>query len=262
MYGGTTVIMLPVIIGGLSDTISQSSDKNPLFPVVVMVCSSIVYAVCNLFTGNGPAGDAEAREGTAACRTASSVHLTDRRIAAAHEAGHALMYAAWAPFPAQIKVIVKSTADRIGSLGCVRDDESRPRLMDKNRDTWEMLLSLAGMAGEQYHTGTVTSGGVDDTRRWFSCAVPWLTCHLETGIFYPDPATPLELESNQRHLMTLKASHKALLAAFFALNHDVHTRLTGALLTGEPLEADGLHPYLADVQLPDAFPRVTAPART
>ncbi|EPB2250953.1 hypothetical protein ACRC59_004406 [Citrobacter youngae] len=58
--------------------------------------------------------------------------------------------------------------------------------------------------------------------------------------------------------MALKAEHNALLTEFFTLNHDVHTRLTEALLTGTPFEADDLHPYLADVQLPDAFPRVIA----
>lgn len=260
VYGGTTVILLPVIIGALSDTINQASDANPLFSVVVvLVCSSIVYAVCNLFTGNGPADDAEVREGTAACRTASSVDPTDRRIAAAHEAGHALMYAAWAPFPTQIQVTVKSMADQSGSLGYVRIGDCPPRLMDKNREAWEMLLSLAGMAGEQDHTGTLTSGGVDDTNRWLSHAVPWLVCHLTTDIYYPEPATPLELESNQRHLVALKAEHNALLAEFFTLNHDLHAKLTYALMPGETLEARHLHPYLAAVQLPDAFPRVTAP---
>lgn len=262
VYGATTIILLPVIIGGLSDTISQASDETPLYPViVVLVCSSIVSAVCNLFTGNGPADDAEVREGTAACRTASSVHPTDRRIAAAHEAGHALMYAAWAPFPAQIQVTVKSTADQSSSLSYVRTGDHPPRLMDKNRQTWEMLLSLAGMAGEQYHTGTLTTGGVDDTSRWLSHAVPWMVCHLTTDIYYPEPATPLELASNQRHLVALKAEHNALLAEFFTLNHDLHAKLTYALMPGETLEARHLHPYLAAVQLPDAFPRVIAPAR-
>ena len=89
--------------------------------------------------------------------------------------------------------------------------------------------------------------------------MPWLVSHLTTDIYYPEPSTPLELASNQRHLVALKAEHNSLLAEFFSLNHDVHTRLTEALLTGETLDASDLHPYLAAVQLPDAFPRVTAP---
>lgn len=263
VYGGTLLALLPVIIGGLSDTISQSSDENPLFPVVViMVCCGMVYAVCNLLTGNDPAGDTEVREGTTACQTASSVHYTDRRIAAAHEAGHALMYAAWSPLPATLQVSIKTSTDNSGSLGYVRCGEPQPRLMDKNREAWEMLLALAGMAGEQHYTGDVSSGAFDDGRRWLSHAVPWLVCHLTTGIYYPDPGTPLELASNQRQLMALKAEHNALLTEFFTLNQDLHARLTEALMPGETLEARHLHPYLAAVQLPDAFPRVTAPART
>lgn len=262
VYGGTLIALLPVIIGKLSDTISQASDENPLFAVVVIVvCCGMVSAVCNLFASDDPAGDVDVREGSPASRTVSSVHPTDRRIAAAHEAGHALMYAAWSPFPAQIQVTVKSTADQSGSLGYVSTGDHPPRLMDKNRETWEMLLSLAGMAGEQDHTGALTSGSVEDTNRWLSHAVPWLVCHLTTDIYYPEPSTPLELASNQRHLVALKAEHNALLAEFFTLNHDLHAKLTYALMPGETLEARHLHPYLAAVQLPDAFPRVIAPAR-
>lgn len=262
VYGGTLLALLPLIIGGLSDTINQASDKNPLFAVVVvLVCCGAVSAVCNLFTGDDPAGETDIREGTAACQTASSVLPANGRIAAAHEAGHALMYAAWSPLPATLQVSIKTSTDNGGSLGCVRCGEPRPRLMDKNRETWEMLLALAGMAGEQHYTGAVSSGAVEDGRRWLSHAVPWLVCHLTTGIYYPEPSTPLELASNQRHLMALKAEHNALLAEFFTLNQDLHARLTEALMPGETLEARHLHPYLATVQLPGAFPRVTAPAR-
>lgn len=258
VYGATTIILLPVIIGGLSDTISQASDENPLFAVVVIiVCCGMVSAVCNLFTSDDPVSDVDVREGTPASRTASTVLPQDRRIIAAHEAGHALMYAAWSPLPATLQVSINSSTDNSGSLGYVRCGDPQPRLMDKNRETWEMLLALAGMAGEQHYTGAVSSGAFDDGRRWLSHAVPWLVCHLKTGIYYPDPATHLELESNQHHLMALKAEHNALLTEFFTLNHDVHTRLTEALLTGTPFETDDLYPYLADVQLPDAFPRVT-----
>ncbi|AYY47088.1 hypothetical protein EGX89_00200 (plasmid) [Citrobacter freundii] len=258
VYGGTLIALLPVIIWGLSDTLSQASWANPLLPVVViMVCCGVVYAVCNLFVSDDPAGDVDVREGTPASRTASTVLPQDRRIIAAHEAGHALMYAAWSPLPATLQVIIKTSTDNSGSLGYVRCGEPQPRLMDKNRETWEMLLALAGMAGEQHYTGAVSSGAVDDGRRWLSHAVPWLVCHLKTGIYYPEPVSHLELESNQHHLMALKAEHNALLTEFFTLNHDVHTRLTEALLTGAPFEADDLHPYLADVQLPDAFPRVS-----
>ena len=184
VYGGTTIILLPVIIGGLSDTISQASDENPLFAVVViLVCCGVVGAVCNLFVSDDPAGDVDVREGSPASRTASTVLPQDRRIIAAHEAGHALMYAAWSPLPTTLQVSINSSTDNSGSLGYVRCGEPQPRLMDKNRETWEMLLALAGMAGEQHYTGTVSSGAFDDGRRWLSHAVPWLVCHLKTGIY-------------------------------------------------------------------------------
>lgn len=43
-----------------------------------------------------------------------------------------------------------------------------------------------------------------------------------------------------------------------AHGHDLHARLTEALMPGETLEARHLHPYLAAVRLPDAFPPMTA----
>lgn len=257
VYGGTLIALLPVIIWGQSDTINQASWDKPLLPVfVIMVCCGVVYAVCNLFVSDDPAGDVDVREGSPASRTASTVLPQDRRIIAAHEAGHALMYAAWSPLPTTLQVSINASTDNSGSLGYVRCGEPQPRLMDKNRETWEMLLALAGMAGEQHYTGAVTSGAFDDGRRCLSHAVPWLVCHLKTGIYYPDPSTNLELESNQHHLMVLKAEHNALLTEFFTLNHDLHARLTEALMPGETLEAHHLHPYLAAVRLPDAFPRV------
>lgn len=260
MYGGTTIMILPVIFRAQQDLHSlRLSPDNLLVPgMMILLGSSVVLAVCRLFAGDVPAGDAEVREGTAACRTGSPVSVPDRRTVAAHEAGHALMYAAWAPFPAQIQVLVKGWTDSSGSLGCVRTGEPRLRLPDKDREEWEMIMSLAGMAGELHHTGTVSSGAVDDVRRWLSHAVPWLICHLTTGIYYPDPGSTLELESNQRHLAALKASQNALLAEFFSLNHDVHHRLTEALLAGSIPEGSALHPYLTDVQLPGGFPRVAS----
>lgn len=259
VYGGTLIAYLPLIIWGLSDTLSQASWTNPLLPVVVvMVCCGLVYAVCNLFVSDDPAGDVCVREGSPVSRTASTDLAQDRRIIAAHEAGHALMYAAWSPLPTTLQVRINSSTDNSGSLGYVRCGEPQPRLMDKNRETWEMLLALAGMAGEQHYTGAVSSGAFDDGRRWLSHAVPWLVCHLKIGIYYPDPSTHLELESNQHHLMALKAEHNALLTEFFTLNHDMHAKLTSALMPGETLEARHLHPYLAAVQLPEGFPRVAS----
>lgn len=222
VYGGTLIALLPVIIWGRSDTLSQASWDQPLLPVsVIMVCCGVVYAVCNMFVSDDPVGDVDVRKGFPASRTAK-----DRRIVAAHEAGHALMYAAWSPLPTTLQVSINSSTDNSGSLGYVRCGEPQPRLMDKNRETWEMLLALAGMAGEQHYN--------------------------------PDPSTHLELESNQHHLMVLKAEHNALLTEFFTLNHDLHARLTEALMPGETLEARHLHPYLAAVRLPDAFPRVAS----
>ncbi|EPB2250955.1 hypothetical protein ACRC59_004408 [Citrobacter youngae] len=120
VYGGTLIALLPVIIWGLSDTLSQASWANPLLPVVViMVCCGVVSAVCNLFASGDPAGDVDVREGTPASRTASTVLPRDRCIIAAHEAGHALMYAAWSPLPTTLQVLVKSWADNSGSLGDV-----------------------------------------------------------------------------------------------------------------------------------------------
>lgn len=254
--GGIIVVIFCCRASGLSAfirTFVLGGTLIALLPVVViMVCCGVVGAACNLFVSDDPAGDVDVREGSPASRTASTVLPQDRRIIAAH----ALMYTAWSPLPTTLQVSINSSTDNSGSLGCVRCGEPQPRLMDKNRETWEMLLALAGIAGEQHYTGTVSSGAFDDGRRWLSHAVPWLVCHLKTGIYYPDPSTHLELASNQHLLMALKAEHNALLTEFFTLNHDLHARLTEEVMPGETLEARHLHPYLAAVRLPDAFPRV------
>jgi hypothetical protein len=110
MYGSTTIMILPAIIGAQQDThrLTLSLDNLLVSGAVLSLCSSVVLGVCRLCAGDVPEGDAEVQEGTPEGQTTSTISVQNRRIIAAHEAGHALMYAAWPPFPTQIQVIVKS----------------------------------------------------------------------------------------------------------------------------------------------------------
>ncbi|HIA9183985.1 TPA: hypothetical protein ACWSSN_003275 [Escherichia coli] len=257
LFSGATALLATLsAVGNFGDT----AVGNPVISLVILLgvaCGHTVASLCRLAIGHE---DEQQFAGSPPCIPVAlqqrDATTQDRRFIAAHEAGHALVYAAWSPFPDGLKVRVKKGADGSNSLGFVNDGQQRHLLTEKTFAEWDMLLSLAGSAGERCYTGKVTLGAFNDATRWLATATPYLTCYLTDGVFYPEPASRHEMLSNQHHLAVLKQTHRALLDEFFDRNHEVHTRLTEALLNVETLSGAQLHPYLAAVQLPDNFPRL------
>jgi len=256
-YGVSALIATLSLIGNFGDDAINQPGALAAF-LLVLVSGHIVVSMCRLSGGAASHHPhAEARYGSVmAANTRAEVSEQDRRFIAAHEAGHTLVYAAWSPLPDNLKVVVKKVSDEGDSLGFVNAGQARHLLDEKTFSEWEMLLFLAGIAGERSYTDNVTQGAVEDTMRWMNIAKSYLICHLADGVFYPEPATELEIGVNQRHLTALKSAQNALLNAFFERNRETHARLTDALLEQGTLTGTELHPYLAAVQLPEDFPRL------
>lgn len=259
----TTALELTALMIIVWVSLQAATEQEPLLlPVVQTACVLLAVAwICRFVGGwrDEPMLPKSATEKPVAPQ-GGEITARDRRVISSHEAGHVLVYAAWTPFPDSLEVVVKNSADGSNSLGFVNDGQPRHVLTDKVFAEWEMLLSLAGSAGEQCYTGSVSLGGLSDTMRWQSVARSYLTCHLTEGIYYAEPVSQLELENNQRHLVALKYAQNALLETFFEHNRELHTSLTETLLSGKTLTAAELHPYLGAVRLPDNFPRVQNPA--
>lgn len=179
----------------------------------------------------------------------------DRRFIAAHEAGHALIFAACLPYPDDLIVVVKDSPDAASNaMGYVRKEQHQHLLIEKEVAEWNMLLSLAGAAGERASTGRETLGAISDSCTWQAVATAYLSC-LHRGIFYNSPSDKLEIEQNERQLTRLLEEQEAILDRFFELNHDIHARLTQRLLDEGSLKGVQLLPYFEAVHFPPGFPR-------
>lgn len=259
LYGFTTLTVLLAAIGTFADSILE---KPALLMGILTVyaCCLTVAAVCQLAIRMDHEQPAGVRYNfPMSVDAARPVTEQDRRFIAAHEAGHALLYAAWSPLPDTLRVQVKNRTDGSDALGFVNDGVPRDLLTEKESAEWQMLACLAGTAGERCYTGRVSLGAVNDATRWVTVATAYLSCHLSDGVFYPEPASELEIASNQRHLAALRNAQNARLKAFFDVNRGVHARLTETLLEHGSQAGAALLPFLTDVQLPEDFPRINNP---
>lgn len=259
LYGFTTLTVLRAAVGTFADSLLE---KPGLLMVILTVyaCCLTLAAVCQFAIRMGNEQPAVVWYDTPiSVEAARPVTEQDRRVIAAHEAGHALLYAAWSPLPDTLRVQVKNRTDGSDSLGFVNSGVPLTQLTEKETAEWQMLVCLAGTAGERCYTGRVSLGAVNDATRWLAVATDYLSCHLRDGVFYPEPASELEIDCNQRHLSAIRNTQNARLEAFFDVNRGVHARLTETLLENGSLAGMALLPFLADVQLPEDFPRVNNP---
>lgn len=250
--GVVAYVCILSLIGNIGDEVVRHPEVFIPVLVVVLLSLPIVYLFrpavqsAPVNAGNLPAPSrAVSRQKTSA---------QDRRFIAAHEAGHALVYAAWPTYPDDLTVVVKDAADASNSLGYVNKAQHQHLLTEKGYAEWDMLLSLAGAAGERASTGMNTLGSVGDSSRWLAVAVPYLSC-LTRGMFYNPASTQLEIEQNERQLTKLREEQFAHLDRFFEINHDVHDRLTRELVEKGQLKGLQLHPFFAAAEIPSSFPR-------
>lgn len=185
----------------------------------------------------------------------------DRQYTAAHEAGHALVYAALGALPPRVQVTVHEQADENGSLGFVSALQSEHRLNDNTFAHWTMLVLLAGKIGESRIMQMHSLGSGNDHRHWVRVAHLYLSNH-HRGIYYPQPETALEQEHNASMLGKLQEEQISLLGKLFEMNDQVHKDMMGALLEQGTLFSFELIPFLARVRLPEGFPLPFGPFET
>ncbi|EBU2048086.1 hypothetical protein CTO56_18290 [Salmonella enterica] len=252
-----------VILMGTASLIGNAGDYALLHPqeslpliAIAVITLFIDRCIRPAFPARVVTTDADPVSRLAIASSRRKASSQDRRFIAAHEAGHALICAACLPYPDDLTVVVKDSPDTVffGAMGYVRKAQYQHLILDKEYAEWEMLISLAGTAGERASTGRETLGAVSDLSSWRKVATTYLSC-LQRGMFYNPPSDRLEIEQNEAQLVRLREEQEVLLAQFFELNHDVHARLTQRLFDDGSLKGVQLHPYFEAVRFPPGFPR-------
>ena len=178
----------------------------------------------------------------------------DYHYTAAHEAGHALIYAAMNPVPKNLIVVVNEHSDVNGTLGYVESKKYQHHLDDKIFAELMMLINLAGTMGESVIFNNVTLGSSQDYCTWLNMAQNYLSNQF-CGVYYKYPKNDLEQSSNTRLIETLKIKQEKLLSEFFTLNHDLYKELYTKLLDKKRLDGIELFEFLDRAIFPAEFPR-------
>ncbi len=242
------------LIGEWGDDAYRYAMADPNGAMVVIVSVVICWAILRF--GAPPATtQVIAFEGTSAASV--SIHrkatARDTRYIAAHEAGHALVYAALGGLPADVRLVVNEQADERGALGFVTGISNPHRLEEKSFAEWYMLVLLAGKLAEATLQGSSTLGSSNDHMRWLATARNYLASHYR-GMFYLEPQNKFEQEQNEAKLEALQAEQLTLLRNLFDLNAVVFKQLADTLLEKRELGRDDLIPILGLVVLPEGFP--------
>lgn len=246
------------IIGAYGDTAYSWAVANPNESAILAVAICVIWTIVKFTQTHSPVhalarkgGDGMVAPGVAVFKPKQSER--DLRYTAAHEAGHAMLYAAVDELPKDLKVCVNLQADDEGVLGFVTAFELHHRLDEKGYAEWYMLVFLAGRAGEEFLLGESTLGAGSDHMRWVGIARAYLANHYR-GVFYMAPQDRLELEQNEVKLELLQAEQRGMLKQFFEVNRNVYMELTEALLNKRKMGREDLIPFLSRVQLPEGFP--------
>lgn len=178
----------------------------------------------------------------------------DNRHTAAHEAGHALVYAALMDIPKEVRLVMNSGADQHGALGFITGVPTENMLTQKLFAEWLMLVLLAGKHSEHFLLGDSTLGALSDHQRWLNLARVYLSNH-NRGVYYNEPQNEFEHEHNRLKLDALQDEQLHLLQALFEANSAVLQGLADELEKQHCLGYEELIPILSRVSLPLGFPR-------
>lgn len=177
----------------------------------------------------------------------------DNKYTAAHESGHALVYAALGCLPPGIEVVIRDESSMDDSLGYVSGINSDHQLNDKKFSEWLMLVFLAGKYGESFAFGENTMGSTNDHQHWLNIARTYLSNHFD-GIYYTDPQSKFEQELNEEKLENLQKKQNAMLESLFTKNANTFNCICDELLAKKRMGRSDLIPHLCQVILPDGFP--------
>lgn len=239
------------VVGKFGDSIYLEVKSDPSFFVVAAITAYACHAIFKL--GDYQSNSTQEYSSYGVAQWAKSVSSEDRHYTAAHEAGHALVYAALGRLPPDTKIVVLDHRNS-DSLGYVKATVFDDKPLDRVMVEWKMLALLAGKIGEAAIHGVSTLGGERDHQQWLWYARTYLCNHYQ-GVFFNEPKDSLEQASNIAKLDALQTEQTALLNTFFEMNADVHQQLTDELLKVRTMDRDAIIPFLSRVKLPDDFPR-------
>lgn len=184
----------------------------------------------------------------------------DFRYIAAHEAGHALAYAALGTIPADMRVVGHPEKGKQGALGHVTGITAPDRLEKTELVEWRMLSLLCGKQGEITMFGQATLGSTNDHSQWLDYARQYLVSQNQR-LFYGSPQNEFEHNNDCRQIEILLAQQQELVSDLFAMNPAVFKALYQAVLDKGTLGHDELVPILCQVNLPPKFAQPNGPVR-
>lgn len=251
------------LVGHGGDDLYKWILAHPNDAAIGAAALAIVWMIVHFSGGSSFGSESIARSSGAAAiyRAIAKPTARDNRYTAAHEAGHALVYAALGGLPADVKLAVNDHSDERGVLGFVTGISSKHHLDEKSFAEWYMLVFLAGKLGESVMHGESTLGSSNDHLRWLGVARSYLANHYR-GMYYADPQNKFEQEQNEAKLEALQAEQLAMLRTLFDVNAEVFTQLADTLLKTRTMCRDDLIPFLSRVKLPDGFPLPFGPFET
>jgi len=197
------------------------------------------------------------RSSTGYCHPSSlsSIVTTDHdlRVAAAHEAGHALVYAALAYLPNDVKININKEYEYDGVIGYVTGVKCRNTLLSEGFAEWSMMTLLAGRQSENFLMGEMSIGSKTDLTKWTRLAQMYLAGHVQ-GVYYVEPHNEYELKSNNEKINELQLKQIKLLQELFVANKVILKEMTSELIEKKSMDRTRLLHYLQKVDLPRDFP--------
>ncbi|MEZ8028329.1 hypothetical protein [Enterovibrio norvegicus] len=178
----------------------------------------------------------------------------DCHYAAAHETGHALMYAALGRLPEHFDVAIEKHTNN-GTLGHVSGFDLGHQLEEKTMVEWQMMLLLAGQCGESFACDSMTTGSISDHKRWHTLATQYLSNNFEGNYFSPAPAGILELQNNESKIAALKQHQCCVIMEFFEENRDTFFAMSEALNETLLLTRNDVIHFLYNVNLTNGIPQ-------
>lgn len=255
-WGATAYALTLWLIGVAGDDAYRWTVANQSKAAMMAASLAICWTIMRV--GSGSAATPAIARGSMATAAGMAIisrkpTARDNRYTAAHEAGHALVYAALGGLPADVRLTVNEYPDENGTLGFITGISSAHRLDERSFAEWYMLVFLAGKLGEEMMHGESTLGSVNDHLRWLGIARSYLSNHYR-GMYYAEPQNKFEQEQNEAKLEALQAEQLVTLRSLFDLNIEVFQQLATTLLEKRAMGHSDLIPFLSRVKLPEGFP--------